>query len=53
MVVSNGIESAIRYKLAFDEYLRKINYEYQTIFAFSGSKEIDGKNEDEFSMNGF
>ncbi|MGD1804803.1 type I restriction endonuclease subunit R [Dapis sp. BLCC M126] len=53
MVVSNSIKSAIYYKLAFDEYLRKINSEYQTIVAFSGSKEIDGKKEDEYSMNGF
>ena len=53
MVVSNSIKSAIYYKLAFDEYLRKINYEYQTVVAFSGSKEIDGKKEDEYSMNGF
>ncbi|GGA41140.1 type I restriction endonuclease subunit R [Okeania sp. KiyG1] len=53
MVVSSSIKSAIRYKFAFDEYLRKINSEYQTIVAFSGSKEIDGKKEDEYSLNGF
>ncbi len=53
MVVTNSIESAILYKLAFDKYLSKINSPYQTIVAFSGSKEIDGKKEDEFSMNGF
>ncbi|NER05601.1 MAG: type I restriction endonuclease subunit R, partial [Okeania sp. SIO3C4] len=53
MVVSSSIKSAICYKFAFDEYLRKINSEYQTIVAFSGSKEIDGKKEDEYSLNGF
>ncbi|OZH53577.1 hypothetical protein AFK68_16690 [Hydrocoleum sp. CS-953] len=53
MVVSNSIKSAIYYKLAFDKYLSKINSKYKTIVAFSGSKEIDGKKEDEYSMNGF
>ena len=53
MVVSSSIKSAIYYKLAFDKYLSKRNSEYQTVVAFSGSKEIDGKKEDEFSMNGF
>ncbi len=53
MVVSNSIKSAIYYKLAFDEYLIKINSEYQAIVAFSGSKEIDGKKEYEYSLNGF
>lgn len=53
MVVSSSIKSAIYYKLAFDKYLSKINSEYQSLVAFSGSKEIDGKKEDESSMNGF
>lgn len=53
MVVTNGIISAIRYKLAFDAYLKEINAPYQTIVAFSGSKEVDGKVEDESSLNGF
>ncbi|MGK7923431.1 MAG: DEAD/DEAH box helicase family protein, partial [Trichodesmium sp.] len=53
MVVSSSIKSAIYYKLAFDKYLSKINSEYQTLVAFSGTKEIDGKKEDEYSMNGF
>ncbi|MEH2046079.1 type I restriction endonuclease subunit R [Nostoc sp.] len=53
MVVTNGIVSAIRYKLAFDAYLQEINAPYKTIVAFTGSKEVDGKKEDESSMNGF
>lgn len=53
MVVTNGIMSAIRYKLAFDAYLQEINAPYKTIVAFTGSKEVDGKKEDESSMNGF
>ena len=53
MVVSNSIKSAIYYKIAFDKYLREKKDDYKTIVAFSGSKEIDGKKEDESSMNGF
>jgi len=53
MVVTNGIESAIRYKLAFDAYLTEIASPYKTMVAFSGSKEVDGKLETESSMNGF
>ncbi|MGI2902226.1 type I restriction endonuclease subunit R [Tolypothrix sp. VBCCA 56010] len=53
MVVTNGIISAIRYKLAFDAYLREINSPYKAIVAFSGSKQVDGKIEDESSMNHF
>jgi type I restriction enzyme R subunit len=53
MVVTNGIENAIRYKLAFDAYLTEIASHYKTIVAFSGSKEVDEKLETESSMNGF
>lgn len=53
MVVTSSIMNAIRYKLAFDAYLREINSEYKTIVAFSGSKEVEGRIEDESSMNGF
>ncbi|MFM6454044.1 MAG: type I restriction endonuclease subunit R, partial [Planktothrix sp.] len=53
MVVTNSIESAIRYKLAFDAYLTEIASPYKTIVAFSGSKDVDGKLETESSMNGF
>ncbi len=53
MVVTSGIVSAVRYKLAFDAYLREIDSPYKAIVAFSGSKEVDGKVESESSMNGF
>lgn len=53
MVVTDGIVSAVRYKLAFDAYLAEIDSPYKVIVAFSGSKEVDGKVEDEDSMNGF
>lgn len=53
MVVTRSILSAIRYKLAFDAYLRELKSPFQTIVAFSGSKDIEGKTEDESSLNGF
>ncbi len=53
MVVTNSIVSAIRYKLAFDDYLREIKAPYKAIVAFTGEKEIDGKKYDEARMNGF
>ena len=53
MVVTSGILNAINYKLAFDAYLREIKSPYKTIIAFSGRKKVDGKFEDEASMNGF
>jgi len=53
MVVTSSIINAIRYKLAFDAYLREIQSSYKTIVAFSGRKEVDGRIEDENSMNGF
>jgi type I restriction enzyme R subunit len=53
MMVTNSIASAIRYKLAFDNYLREIKSPFKAIVAFSGSKEDGGKTYDEASMNGF
>lgn len=53
MLVTSGIDSAKRYKRAFDAYLKDINSPYKAIVAFSGSKTVDGKKEDEDSMNGF
>ena len=53
MVVTNSIVAAIRYRLAFDAYLKEIRSPFKAIVAFSGSKEYSGKNYDEASMNGF
>ncbi|MBE7380313.1 MAG: type I restriction endonuclease subunit R [Leptolyngbya sp. SIO1E4] len=53
MLVTRSIKSAVRYKLAFDAYLQEVKSPFQAIVAFSGSKEVDGKVEDEASMNGF
>lgn len=53
MVVTGSILNAIRYKQAFDAYLREINSPYKAIVAFTGSKEVDGVTYDEAKMNGF
>ncbi|PRP93752.1 Type-1 restriction enzyme R protein [Bacillus sp. M21] len=38
MVVTKSIETAIKYKDAFDEYLKEINSPFKAIVAFSGKK---------------
>jgi type I restriction enzyme R subunit len=38
MVVCKSIESAMKYKEAFDQYLKEINAPYKAIVAFSGKK---------------
>ncbi len=49
MLVTSSRANAVKYKRAFDDYLRKINSPYKAIVAFSG--EIDGQTES--SLNGF
>jgi len=49
MMVTGSRKNAVRYKNAFDKYLKSINSPYKAIVAFSG--EIDG--ETEASLNGF
>jgi len=53
MVVTKGIISAIKYKLAFDEYLKEIKSPYKAVVAFSGKKTYKGVEYDEVSMNCF
>ena len=53
MVVCKSINNAIRYYLAFKEYLKEINSPYKAIVAFSGTKELDGDDVDEAKINGF
>lgn len=53
MVVTSSILNAIKYKRAFDAYLREIKSPYKTIVAFSYTKEVDGEKLDEAKMNGF
>jgi type I restriction enzyme R subunit len=49
MIVTSSRANAVKYKHAFDDYLKKINSPYKAIVAFSG--EIEGQTE--ASLNGF
>jgi type I restriction enzyme R subunit len=49
MLVTSSRKNAVKYKKAFDQYLKDINSPYKAVVGFSG--EIDG--ETESSLNGF
>lgn len=53
MIVTKSIIAAIKYKKAFDEYLKEIKSPYKAIVAFSGKNEYKGVEYDEVSMNNF
>lgn len=53
MVVTKSILSAIKYRQAFDTYLKEINSPFKAIVAFSGSKTYKGIEYTEASMNDF
>lgn len=53
MIVTKSIIAAIKYKQAFDEYLKEIKSPYKAIVAFSGKKNYKGVDYDEVSMNNF
>jgi type I restriction enzyme R subunit len=53
MIVTKSIIAAIKYKHAFDEYLKEIKSPYKAIVAFSGKKTYKGVDYDESSMNSF
>ncbi|MFN9301482.1 MAG: type I restriction endonuclease subunit R, partial [Candidatus Kapaibacterium sp.] len=53
MIVTKSIIAAIKYKQAFDEYLKEIKSPYKAIVAFSGKKKYKGVEYDETSMNNF
>ncbi len=53
MVVTNGIERAIQYYHAFQEYLGERDSPYRAIVAFSGEHEYSGHKVTEASLNGF
>lgn len=55
MVVTKSIHSAMKYKDAFDDYLKEIKSPYEAIVAFSGSKKHYRTGEDltEVKMNNF
>ena len=53
MIVTKSIIAAIKYKQAFDEYLKEIKSPWKAIVAFSGKKEYKGNEYDESGMNNF
>ncbi|KWV59357.1 DEAD/DEAH box helicase [Rhizobium altiplani] len=53
MVVTQNIESAIRYYKALTKLLAERGYPLKVLIAFSGEKEVDGVTYTEADMNGF
>ena len=53
MVVTNGVERAIRYFHAIRDYLHERKSRYGAIVAFSGDHDFDGAKVSEASLNGF
>ena len=53
MVVTNGVDRAIRYYHAIRDYLRERKSRHQAIVAFSGDHEYGGMKVNEASLNGF
>ena len=53
MVVTGGIERAIRYFHAIGDYLRERKSPWRAIVAFSGEPEFGGRKVTETSLNGF
>ena len=53
MVVTQNIETAIRYYKAIQRILEKQGSRFKAIIAFSGTKEVDGIEYSESEMNGF
>ena len=52
MLVTKSIAAAIKYKQAFDAYLKEIKSPYKAIVAFSGSTEYKGNKEKEAELKG-
>jgi type I restriction enzyme R subunit len=52
MIITKSISSAIKYKHAFDDYLKEIKSPYKAIVAFSGSAEYKGDTEQEAKYKG-
>lgn len=53
MVITQSIESAIRYYQAINRILADRGYPFHALVAFSGKKEVDGIEYTEADMNGF
>jgi type I restriction enzyme R subunit len=52
MVITQNIETAIRYYKAIDAELAKLGYPFKALVAFSGSKTVDGVEYTEAELNG-
>jgi len=53
MVITQNIESAIRYYKAINRVLDDMRNPFKVLVAFSGAKEVDGNSYTEAEMNGF
>lgn len=53
MIVSSGVNRAIKYYHAFSAYLKEQKSPYQAIIAFSGERDYQGQRVSEASLNGF
>ncbi len=53
MVVTSGIERAVKYFKAFNDYLIESKSRFKAIVAFSGEHEFDGIKVSEATLNGF
>lgn len=51
MIVTSSRKAAALYKLTLDNYLRKNNFHYKTLAAFTDAIEIDGQSYTETSIN--
>lgn len=51
MIVTSSRKAAALYKLTLDNYLRKNNFHYKTLAAFTDAVEIDGQSYTETSIN--
>jgi len=53
MIVTDGVERAIQYFNAGNDYLKECKSPYKPIVAFSGDREYGGKKVSESTLNGF
>ena len=53
MVVTDGVDRAIRYYNAIRDLLQQRGYQYRAVVAFSGARKLDGQDVSEALLNGF
>ena len=53
MVVTDGVDRAIDYYFAMNQYIQEKEFPFRAIIAFSGEREHSGKTVSEPSLNGF